>query len=387
FLKNNNELNVRNGTLGYLESINEKGDIRVRVTEVAGVRDVLFNVKDYPYIDHGYAATVHKAQGITVDKTYVLATKGFNQHLTYVSMTRHTEDAQMYYSKEDFRSYSHLETELSKQAVKENALDYTKAANEFIESRGMADICKDIALKFNKVYSEVKDKFKDIGLAVKENFDSKQIFANIEERMLFKKEMKKISKAFDCPVSRDIIAGEKLTYAGAHIIGKEEYVILYTEDLKAAKIMPYRDSCDIRYREQVEIIQNKEGHLIAHPTSEALWNRKLTDISSEYGKPVSLKLELGDTGRCRNVIDQGQSRYYVMEQYDKVTLLPSRECAIGLKVGDYIKIQETPRYDYLGDKKGTKLEACKDYEKHQQIEKSAEKEKVMEKFRGREIEF
>jgi Ti-type conjugative transfer relaxase TraA len=385
FLRNNNDLNVRNGTLGNIEAINARGDVNIRVSEVAGDRNISFNIKDYNYIDHGYAATVHKAQGITVDKTYVLATRGFNQHLTYVSMTRHTQDVQMFYSKAEFRSYAHLEAELSKQAVKENALDYTKAANEFIERRGLVDVYKDITLKFNKVFSEVKDIVKDIGQSVKENFDSKQILMNIEERMVFRKEMKNISNILNCSVSRGVTEGEKLTYAGVHTIGKEDYAVMYTEGLKAAKIMPYKDCYNIKRQDQVEIIQNKDGHLIAQPTSESLWNRKLDDISKEYGKPVSLKMDLGDTGRFRDIITDGKSSYYIMEQYDKVTLLSSDRCAVGLQKGDYIKIQENLLYNYFGDKKGTVIEACKDYEKHKRMEKGAEKEMVMTK--DREIEL
>ncbi len=34
-----------------------------------------------------------KSQGTTVDRSFVLATKRFDKHLTYVSMSRHREDA------------------------------------------------------------------------------------------------------------------------------------------------------------------------------------------------------------------------------------------------------------------------------------------------------
>ena len=385
FLKNDNGLNVRNGTLGHIESINDNGDIGVKVNEVAGSRGVFFNIKDYNYIDHGYAATVHKAQGVTVDKSYILATKGFNQHLTYVSMTRHTQDVQMYYSKEEFKSYNQLESELSRQAVKENALDYVKVANEFAESRGFVDNCKAIVEKVKEAVLEIKDTIKDIGQSVKENFDNKKVLMNLEERMLFRREMKNISDIVKCPVSRDVIAGEKLTYVGTHTIGKEDYAVMYRAEDKSAKIMPYAHCYDINRHDQVDIIQNKDGNLIARPTLEALWNRTLNDINKEYGKPVSFEMVLGDTGRCRGTIDHGKETYYVMEQYDKVTLLSSSKCDIVLKKGDYMKVQESIIYSYFGDRGGTKLEVRKDYEKHKQIEQEAVKTKAMSK--DREIEF
>ncbi len=39
-------------------------------------RSVAFDLKDYAHIDHGYAATFHKSQGVTVDQTHILATPG-----------------------------------------------------------------------------------------------------------------------------------------------------------------------------------------------------------------------------------------------------------------------------------------------------------------------
>ena len=56
-------------------------------------REVRFDLKDYAQIDHGYAATIHKAQGMTVDRTHVLATPGMDAHGSYVALSRHPGDA------------------------------------------------------------------------------------------------------------------------------------------------------------------------------------------------------------------------------------------------------------------------------------------------------
>ena len=42
-------------------------------------------------IDHGYAATIHKTQGMTVDRTHVLATPGLDAHGSYVARSRHRD--------------------------------------------------------------------------------------------------------------------------------------------------------------------------------------------------------------------------------------------------------------------------------------------------------
>jgi hypothetical protein len=46
----------------------------------------------YNNVDHGYATTIHKSQGATVDRVKVLASLSLDRHLTYVAMTRHRED-------------------------------------------------------------------------------------------------------------------------------------------------------------------------------------------------------------------------------------------------------------------------------------------------------
>ncbi|MGO7793301.1 hypothetical protein ACC703_39140, partial [Rhizobium ruizarguesonis] len=41
--------------------------------------------------DHGYATTIQKTKGATVDRSFVLASTTMDRNLTYVAMTRHRE--------------------------------------------------------------------------------------------------------------------------------------------------------------------------------------------------------------------------------------------------------------------------------------------------------
>ena len=97
FLRNDNELRVKNGTLGTIEAIHRTGrgkfEFEVRLDDE---RQVRFSTEKYRAIDHGYAATVHKSQGDTVDKSYVVVTKSMGQEEAYVSLTRHREEAKIY---------------------------------------------------------------------------------------------------------------------------------------------------------------------------------------------------------------------------------------------------------------------------------------------------
>ncbi|WP_332304905.1 Ti-type conjugative transfer relaxase TraA [Rhizobium sp. GR12] len=92
---------VKNGMLGTVVST---GDTRGPLLSVRldNGRDVVISEDSYRNVDHGYAATIHKSQGATVDRTFVLATGMMDQHLTYVSMTRHRDRADLYAAREDF---------------------------------------------------------------------------------------------------------------------------------------------------------------------------------------------------------------------------------------------------------------------------------------------
>jgi len=93
---------VKNGMLGVVISTGDKrGDALLSVRLDNG-RDVVISENSYRNVDHGYAATIHKSQGATVDRTFLLATGMMDQHLTYVSMTRHRDRTDLYAARGDF---------------------------------------------------------------------------------------------------------------------------------------------------------------------------------------------------------------------------------------------------------------------------------------------
>ena len=89
-------------------------------------RAVAFDLKDYSHVDHGYAATVHKAQGMTVDRVHVLATPGLDRHSAYVALSRHRESVELHYGEDDFADRSKLVRALSRERQKDMASDYTR---------------------------------------------------------------------------------------------------------------------------------------------------------------------------------------------------------------------------------------------------------------------
>jgi len=132
FLRNENKhLDVKNGTLATITQI--EGERITARLDGAEKRDVSFNLKDYNHIDHGYAATVHKSQGITVDRAQVLASKHFDRHTSYVAMSRHKESCDIYYSKDEFANTWELTRGLSREGAKDVSIDYALRHNVDVE--------------------------------------------------------------------------------------------------------------------------------------------------------------------------------------------------------------------------------------------------------------
>lgn len=139
FLKNDRELGVKNGTLGTLVSLDQDQNTMAVRLDKEGITDapvVSFSLNEYHYIDHGYAATIHKSQGATVDHTYVLASEYLDRHATYVAMTRHREGVELYWSREKFTDYDEMVKSLSRERTKEFSLDYPE--RDFAAYRGVA---------------------------------------------------------------------------------------------------------------------------------------------------------------------------------------------------------------------------------------------------------
>jgi Ti-type conjugative transfer relaxase TraA len=136
FLQNERGLGVKNGTLGTVEQVNEKS-MSVRTDDD---RSIQFDLKDYNKIDHGYAATIHKAQGMTVDRAHVLATPGMDAHSSYVGLSRHRDGVELHYGRDDFANQDRLVRILSRDRAKDMASDYEQRdpAQSYAERRGIA---------------------------------------------------------------------------------------------------------------------------------------------------------------------------------------------------------------------------------------------------------
>jgi len=136
-LENNRNLDVKNGMLGTVEAV-EPNALHLRLDGSSGgpndARHLALPVKDYQSFDHGYATTIHKAQGATVDRAFVMASSTMDRHLTYVAMTRHREDVTLYAGRNELKDVKEMVASMGRSGVKETTLDYERV---FAERRGL----------------------------------------------------------------------------------------------------------------------------------------------------------------------------------------------------------------------------------------------------------
>ena len=130
FLRNERGLGVKNGTLGTIGQVSAE-HMNVRLDDG---REVGFDLKDYAHVDHGYAATIHKSQGVTVDRVDVLATPGMDRHAAYVALSRHRDGVQLHYGRDDFASDAKLAAVLSRDRSKDMAADYVAQPEEAVRA-------------------------------------------------------------------------------------------------------------------------------------------------------------------------------------------------------------------------------------------------------------
>jgi hypothetical protein len=84
------ELQVANRELGTVERVSDSGNLELRMDSG---REVRFNIREHPHLDHGYAVTSHSSHGqaadrvlihLDSDKTKLLV----NDRFAYVSVSR-----------------------------------------------------------------------------------------------------------------------------------------------------------------------------------------------------------------------------------------------------------------------------------------------------------
>ncbi|WP_416194530.1 Ti-type conjugative transfer relaxase TraA [Sphingomonas sp. 10B4] len=174
FLRNERGMGVKNGTLATIERVSSEG-MAVRLDDG---REVAFDTKDYAHVDHGYAATFHKSQGVTVDRAHILATPGMDRHSAYVGMSRHRDAIQLHYGRDDFADQRQLVRALSHERGKDMAGDYARPEQD--QARAFADRRE---IRFPELARQVVEKVRDKAKGMFDGFRPKPAPETSPERV------------------------------------------------------------------------------------------------------------------------------------------------------------------------------------------------------------
>ncbi|BCA80312.1 MobF family relaxase [Desulfuromonas sp. AOP6] len=160
FERNSKQVGVKNGTLGTLERMIPGKDEGWRMTvKLDSGERVQFDSDKYSHLSHGYAVTTHKAQGVTVDQTFVLGGGSMtNREMSYVQMSRHRDSAHLYVDRSivaEAENLEKLEKAMARSQQKETSLDY-EAAPELPELETQEPEVEEIQIKENEKELELE---------------------------------------------------------------------------------------------------------------------------------------------------------------------------------------------------------------------------------------
>jgi hypothetical protein len=107
----NSKLRVKNGTSGTVLEI-DNGMVKVALPD-GSTTEFKADGSDTKKgrgtaVDYGYAVTIHKSQGMTLDKAFVLAENSMTLELLYVALTRHKMGVELVGSAEQFATVEEL---------------------------------------------------------------------------------------------------------------------------------------------------------------------------------------------------------------------------------------------------------------------------------------
>jgi hypothetical protein len=116
FTDTDKRLRIYNGNVGTLTGLDaHTGQLTVTLD---GGRVVSWSADDFQGFRHGYAGTIYKGQGKTLDHTYLYHTHHWRAAASYVALTRQRDSAQVFVARETARDTGQLAWQLARGEVK-----------------------------------------------------------------------------------------------------------------------------------------------------------------------------------------------------------------------------------------------------------------------------
>jgi hypothetical protein len=114
-----------NGHAGTIDKI-EDTTIHMQLDGRAG-QQIAFDAKEFNGFRHGYAGTIYKGQGRTLDQTYLYHSEHWRSAASYVALTRHRDQAEVFVARNTAPNLKELARQMAR-------VDNRKAASHFYRS-------------------------------------------------------------------------------------------------------------------------------------------------------------------------------------------------------------------------------------------------------------
>jgi conjugative relaxase-like TrwC/TraI family protein len=122
FTKNERKLGVNNGDLGTVESVSGLPGLRQMSVKLDDGRSITVKTREYDSFRLGYAVTTHRAQGATIEQSFVLLGGGMqDRHLSYVQASRAREEMSFYIDRKDAAT---IQRQMERDRTKDMAHDH-----------------------------------------------------------------------------------------------------------------------------------------------------------------------------------------------------------------------------------------------------------------------
>src|SRR5271170_3257064 len=112
---------IYSGSAGTIAALDERsGELRAVLDASAGGkgREVSWSASEFAGFRHGYAGTIYKGQGKTLDHTYLYHTRHWRAAASYVALTRQRESAQLFVARETARDVAQLARQMARGEIK-----------------------------------------------------------------------------------------------------------------------------------------------------------------------------------------------------------------------------------------------------------------------------
>ena len=130
FTDTDKKRHIYNGNAGVITELDPRtGQVTARLDAAAGSagREVTWDAAEFEGFRHGYAGTIYKGQGKTLDHTYLLHTHHWRAAASYVALTRQRESAQVFVAEDTARDAQQLARQMGRGEVRAASVAWATA--------------------------------------------------------------------------------------------------------------------------------------------------------------------------------------------------------------------------------------------------------------------